>query len=230
MGVEPGPFQLFYDGPLQHPGLLWAAALAGLAVGAMPARVPAEVRRFVAVLAVLSVADAWLTSNHVLGVGSLPAAVASGVPLFFVLAGDYRYLLVVTSARPGGRLAFSGRSALQAAALTVVVPLSSQVVVAVLPDGVGGSRTLYLVYELSFVLLVLGVGRWHPNARSLPWVGRVSRFVLVYYALWAAADVLILTVGDAGYLLRVVPNVLYYGGLLGAIGWCAAQAAGAVRE
>jgi hypothetical protein len=47
----------------------------------------------------------------------------------------------------------------------------------------------------------------------------VSRFVLLYYGLWATADVIILATGsDLGFALRVVPNVLYYGGLIGAIG------------
>ena len=35
-------------------------------------------------------------------------------------------------------------------------------------------------------------------------------YVLVYYGLWASADVLILSGVDAGWLLRVVPNQLYY--------------------
>jgi hypothetical protein len=50
----------------------------------------------------------------------------------------------------------------------------------------------------------------------------VTRFVIAYYALWAAADALILTMGaDAAFLLRVLPNVLYYGGLVPAIAWTA---------
>ena len=40
---------------------------------------------------------------------------------------------------------------------------------------------------------------------------RVLGYVAVYYALWASADVLILYGGlDVGWLLRVVPNQLYY--------------------
>ena len=66
--------------------------------------------------------------------------------------------------------------------------------------------------------------RRHPNARALPWVRRVTRFVIFYYLLWATADVLILVAGDVGYLLRVVPNVLYYSGLIAAIGWYASSA------
>ena len=36
-------------------------------------------------------------------------------------------------------------------------------------------------------------------------------YVAVYYGLWAAADALILLGGlDAGWLLRALPNQLYY--------------------
>jgi hypothetical protein len=52
----------------------------------------------------------------------------------------------------------------------------------------------------------------------------VSRFVLLYYGLWACADAIILATGaDFGFGLRVIPNVLYYGGLIAVIGRCAAM-------
>jgi hypothetical protein len=41
----------------------------------------------------------------------------------------------------------------------------------------------------------------------------------VYYALWAAADVLILAGVDAGWLLRCVPNQLYYGFTVPFVWW-----------
>ena len=78
------------------------------------------------------------------------------------------------------------------------------------------------MHELLFCALALALLRWHPNARTLAWLRAVTRFVLLYYGLWAAADVVILAIGsDLGYALRVVPNVLYYGGLIAAIGWLA---------
>jgi hypothetical protein len=49
-------------------------------------------------------------------------------------------------------------------------------------------------------------------------VRAVSWFVLLYYALWAATDAILLATGaDFGYALRVIPNLLYYGGLIAAI-------------
>ena len=86
---------------------------------------------------------------------------------------------------------------------------------------------LFLVYELAFCALTLALLRWHPNARALPWVRAVSRFVLLYYGLWAAADAMLLATGaDLGYALRVIPNLLYYGGLVAAIAWLAPAALG----
>ena len=46
--------------------------------------------------------------------------------------------------------------------------------------------------------------------------------MVLYYSLWASADLLILTTGlDLGYGLRVVPNLLYYGGLIATLAWLA---------
>ena len=60
------------------------------------------------------------------------------------------------------------------------------------------------------------------RVRDNPWLRRVSRFVVLYYSLWAASDVILLATGsDLGYALRVVPNLLYYGGLIAVIAWSA---------
>jgi hypothetical protein len=110
-------------------------------------------------------------------------------------------------------IAFSGRGAVRTAALTAIVPILAQ-----LASAGRDPRVLFLVYELAFCALTAALVRWHPNARALPWVRSVSRFVLLYYGLWAAADGLLLATGsDLGYALRVIPNLLYYGGLVAAI-------------
>ena len=164
----------------------------------------------------LSLCDAWLTSHHVFGVGELSGVWASAVPLFFVLAGDYRYLLLVVAAGPDGRLHPRPPALLAAAALTLIVPLGSQAVLLALPHA--GPRVLYWVYEVGFVALVLVLLRRHPGLGGNAWLRRLSRFVLLYYGLWAAADsVLLLWGSDWAYGLRVIPNVLYYGGFFAAM-------------
>ena len=72
---------------------------------------------------------------------------------------------------------------------------------------------------------LLALLRWHPGVRRAPWLRSVSRFVVLYYTLWASADAILLATGsDLGFALRVVPNVLYYGGLIGVIGAAGAAA------
>lgn len=223
MSPEPGTFEVFYDSLIQHPGLLWLAAAAALAATVRRSGLHDSVRRYCIALGILSLTDAWLTTNQIIGIGPLPPSLAGIVPLFFVLAGDFRYLLVVTAGTADGRLRIDPRTALSAASLTLIVPILTQIVMSTLPDTMGSSRVMFLVYELSFTALALGLMRWHPSVRSVPWVRSVSKFVVLYYALWATADAIILATGsDLGFLLRVVPNVLYYGGLIAVIGTCAA--------
>lgn len=220
MVSDPGPFELFYASAWQHPLALWLAACAGAAVCIARRALHASARAYCLALAALSLLDAWLTANHVFGFGALPGALATAAPLFFVLAGDFRYLLLWEAATPDGAILPTPSGVARAAALTAVVPITAQVAAAqIAPDS---PRVLFLIYEVAFCALTSALLRWHPNARALPWVRAVSRFVLLYYALWATADAILLATGaDLGYALRVIPNLLYYGGLVAAIAWLA---------
>lgn len=140
--------------------------------------------------------------------------VYAGVPMLpFVLLGDFRvFLLLLGVARPERPL---GVTVASAAAWTVVVPVTAwgldaterALVARPLPD-----QLLWLNYEVTFALLAIGwwvaFGRWHVPARR--WLRAMLVYVIVYYLLWASADVLVLSGLDAGWALRVVPNQLYY--------------------
>lgn len=222
-----GPFESFYASPLQHPILLWLAAAAALVWCRSRSGLDPSVRRYCTLLVVLSLADAWLTSSHVYSVGALPTWARGPVPGFFVLAGDFRFLILFGAATSGGAIELPPRRLAAAAGLTVIVPIVSQVVLWVLSDAAGEIRVLYLVHELLFLVLTLALLRWHPGVKAVAWLAPVCRFVLIYYGLWASADVIILATGsDLGFLLRVVPNLLYYGGLIAAIGWAASRSDG----
>jgi hypothetical protein len=144
-----------------------------------------------------------------------PAATA--VPLLFVLLGDFRvFLLAFHLSDPARRL---GRSAALAAAWTPAVALSGwgafqglRAVSPALPD-----QALWLCHELAFLALALVLrGRVLPRRCAQGPLREFLRAALLYaigyYALWAAADALILGAGlDAGWLLRALPNQLYYG-------------------
>jgi len=212
----------FYDSIIQHPLLLWAAAIFGLLLVLSRPGLSATVRRYCTVLAAIALLDAWLTTNDVPGIGPLTGTAASFVPLAFVLIGDFRFFLFIESAKPDGTLAASAGAWMRASAWTLVVPLGSQLVVL----GLGSTepRVLFFVYEILFVVLAIGLSRMYLPRRSgaLLWTRRVTRFVIAYYTLWAVADALILTTGaDLAFLLRMLPNVLYYGGLVPAIAWAA---------
>jgi len=219
---RPGPFEAFYDSPAQHPVALWLAAGVAAALVWTRRGLRPSLRHYALGLVVLSGLDAWLTANQVIGLGLLPPALSSAVPLFFVLAGDFRYLLLATSGTPDGAVAPTGRSLLSAAGLTLVAPIASHALAMAWLEGRADPRSLYLIYELLFFALVASLPRWLPNLRRAPWLRRVGHFVLLYYGLWAAADAILLTTGaDLAFGLRVVPNLLYYGGLIGAIAWLA---------
>lgn len=143
---------------------------------------------------------------------------ATGIMLFFVLAGDLRvFQLVFRLARPNDGFALSLRRALK---WMLLVPIFSwwmdQGMRQVWPDLPG--QTLWLTYELAFLGLALYLRQgWltvkasNCSAQRLRGLRHVLGFVAVYYALWAGADFLILVGGfDAGWLVRMVPNQLYY--------------------
>jgi len=218
MDAEIGFFEAFYASPIQHPWLLWLAASLGLMFVVTRREIHPSLRRYGIALACLSFADAWLTSSHVYGIGALTGAAASAVPLFFVLMGDFRFLLLVTSGSADGSIGPNGRRVLVAAGLTLVVPLATQLVLSLLPESHAGPRVMFAIYEVAFFGLTAVLMRRHPNARTSPWIRSVGRFVMLYYALWAIADIVLLASGaDLGFLLRVLPNLLYYGGLIAAI-------------
>jgi hypothetical protein len=143
-----------------------------------------------------------------------PAAVSTGVLLGFVLLGDFRvYWLVFALALRDGR-----RGARLAAAATPAVPLlawaGDRLAGAFGPDASG--VRLWLCHELLFTAVALWLRcAWLPrrvgDAVRLRFLRRVCAYVTLYYALWAACDALWLAAGlDLAWLLRAVPNQLYY--------------------
>jgi hypothetical protein len=216
----------FYNSFLQHPLLLWVAALVGLSIALSQRGVSSSVRRFCVALTILSLLDAWLTTNHIPGVGPLTGRAASLVPLAFVLLGDLRYFVLIESARSDGTLSIDPRRLARACAWTLIVPLTAQLAVTAL--GSANPRVLFLIYETLFAFVALGISAFYlpRHGNALRWRRGVTRFVIAYYGLWALADAIILTTGaDIGFLLRVVPNALYYGGLIAVVAWTAGASA-----
>lgn len=188
-------------------GMLAARGLA--ADGGVEPYAARFVRGWAVVFALVTLADPLTTG--LLGWPMLP----------FVLLGDYRVFALVLVVMQPGR---SRVEALAEAALwTLVVPGLAYgsyrglgVLVGPQPETI-----LWLVYEVAFALLALGVLARVVRARVGVERGPVRRYVhtvlgvvVAYYVLWAAADVIILSGRDWGWGVRLVPNLLYYGVLV----------------
>lgn len=133
------------------------------------------------------------------------------IPFFFVLAGDFRVLLLMLA------LTATRRPFLLAAALSFVVPILGQVTGSLIEAAGGPSadRTQWITYELLFLVLINLVHlRLRPRLASRPELARYLRaltvYVSAYYGLWLTSDLLTAAGADAGWALRVIPNQLYY--------------------
>jgi len=199
-----GFFESFYQSTIQHPVLLWISnllctALALVSIRSLDSSKKSKVRNFILLWALISALDAWLTANHVFGLGTLPAPYSSIIPFLFVWAGDYRIFLAMDFRK------FSFRGV----AACFVVPILA----GILTRG-REHRILFLVYEALFLVWILLYSRLtqlneQPAARS------IRKLSLGFYLLWVVADILILSLpaplNDLGFAVRVIPNLIYYG-------------------
>lgn len=199
-------WQAIYDSPLHHPGIAWLALAVAAALFASRERF---LYGYLAVLGLAMAADALASSPFV----KIPGSLGTAVAVAFVIVGDFRLFLVTErcAAVPGSR-AYFGR----ALALSLVVPLLSTAVRLGVPVVAATARLQFLVYEALFVVLAVGyrvtlsrrLAAATPEVRR--WALGVTTFVLVQYALWALADVLVLARFEPGLALRLVPNIMYY--------------------
>lgn len=190
--------EAIYASAWHHPGIAWAANLALLAFGVRKA--PEHMRRFLIVAALAIMLDAWLT-------GALAPAWAKehgqAIGIVFVIAGDLRYFYLLE------------RSLLRATLLALVVPIAQSAMMKLWPELFTSSRVIFLSYEALFVLFCVALWqlRYAPKTKE-PFLFRLTAFELVQYTLWATIDVLLLNGLDAMLLVRILPNILYYGGFL----------------
>lgn len=217
-------WQQVYDSPWHQPRLVGAltaltlAALARWKLTAGRARAP-FLTAWTALCGSLAITDATVTATDS---PLLPehAGLVGTLAIAFVLLGDARVYALVeheASASPSrSRRVFEGL-AWGALVSVLMAPLARTV-----PVFQRNPRTLFLTYELLALTQALA---WRqvrlPRASSrvspdvMRWLREVTGLVAVQYALWALADVVILWVHPVGFLLRVVPNVLYYGLFVG---------------
>ena len=176
------------------------------------------VDRYAILFALLTVVDPFFTGPLVRWLAIGDTLLGSAISFAFVYLGDFRVFLLLfgVAALAAGHSIPVARAALWA----LIVPLFAGALFA-LAQAIGGDLAvgwLWLLYELSFLALILGIrARWVPrnvtpqDSATRNYLGFVCAYVATYYALWPLADVLILVGGfDAGWALRVIPNQLYY--------------------
>lgn len=217
-------FKAFYDSDLQVTYLTLVVPLVFLAWFFMSPRrtavlAPAStgfLRGFLLVALALSVVDAFFAGPLLTWLGSTDGNVKLGFAIFFVVLGDFRHFaLCFEVARTDSSRA---RAMLSAAVVSFAAP--------VLFLGLGLYRQTHGLgvdaswffrwYEFTLVgvllLVRLALQRRLANDSSDRWpaVANLVDFGVLYYALWLGADLFILAGHEWAWLLRVVPNQLYY--------------------
>ena len=218
-------FRAAYDSAWQHPGIAFIAGGPLLGLGLVAAararqRRDLDPRRRAWLLSFLMLElaillDAWCTSAW--SPFGTHGVAADSAAAFFVVVGDLRFFYLVERQR--GELTASARTRLRALSIalpvSLVVPIATAIGGRIAPDRLRGHR-LYLVYELALLALVLvfALSRMPSAAdgadRRRRYVLRLLVLETMQYALWALADALILSGRDHGYLIRMLPNALYY--------------------
>jgi hypothetical protein len=219
-------FKTFYDSALHHPGIAFIATGIFLLFLAPKLRFARShfVVGFSVLFAIEILADALFTGAYS-PVANTPWM--QPVAITFVILGDYRYFVAVERAiRARSTKAIGGLGSPAtwgiALAFAFIVPVLSVIPQKIFPESFTRMNAIFLVYEAMFfvlalvmLLVVLPRRLQGVDADLARWVKWLTLFELVQYGLWATADVLILSgVSEPGYLLRLVPNTLYYGGFL----------------
>lgn len=205
-------FEAFYGSSLQHPLLLWSIPIGYLFVRwrvLFSLRSPSFLSHFLRLVVLGTILDASLTSDPILRFVGFGPALSQALAIGFVIAGDFRVLYLLVRLR-GNRPHLIGISF----GLSLIVPLLQALLTQIAPSAFADIRHTFLVYELLFIGLLLVI-QWRFGTEPLNPQSRLARevgfFALGYYCLWALSDGFILMGADSGYLLRVVPNLLYYG-------------------
>ena len=211
-------FESVYDSP-------WASTLALAAVSviafALWLRRQSFLVAYVGLFTLVSLGDA-LRSGTWSPLHLLASPWEDAVGMGFVLLGDFRYFLLVErfTAKPksGATEKTAARAWAFAIGFTLIVPLITLWLSKAYPARFAG-RALYMAWEALFIVLAVGLRVFVLRRRLAPasaavrsWLLDVTHFEIATYALWLLADCIILFAGaDAGFALRIVPNIMYYG-------------------
>jgi hypothetical protein len=211
-------YSSIYHSPWHNPGFLLAAnALLGAYLLSRKTN-PGERRYFRAfflILVVLAIVDVLLTGE----LAPFPGPIVPYVAIPFVILGDVRYFFLLERyAKSDGQSRPTLQLFLRSLGWGLIVPSTAYATkMLFFPERT--NHWLFLTYESYFTIVALvfrfvvipkWTSAWDIPADRKRWIGIFGVFELVFYALWVTADVIILTGHEWGYLLRMVPNILYY--------------------
>lgn len=216
---SPSMFKAIYDSAWHNPVSFW------LAIGAFVAYLSTRLgflRGLCVLFAFVAAADALL-GGGLSPLTRAPKTVSTVVAFAFVVLGDLRYFLLLVRF---SRQRLDGRAWLTAAGLSLTVPLVvTPLFLAKVPD-----RYLWLTYEAAFVALALAIRqvalprvRGSVAPRTARYLTELTTFEIAQYGLWVAADLVLLSGSSFGYVVRLVPNLLYYGAFLPFVWWRAPE-------
>ncbi|MBK8256628.1 MAG: hypothetical protein IPK82_28650 [Polyangiaceae bacterium] len=218
-------YERLYLSPLHDPIFFWVAV--GILVLLIARRLP-FLAGFLVVFAFEIAADALLTG----ALSPIPKGAWWGTPVSvaFVILGDFRFFLVASVAGKAPTESFF-HPVKRAVVWAFVVPVVSYLLRSFVPVLAAPMRVTFLTYELLFFALAITMRALilPRTMRESPleirrFVAHLTIFEIVQYGLWATADILILTGFDIGFLLRFLPNTMYYALFLPFVFWRAPAA------
>jgi len=195
-------FRSLYDSPLVE--TLVPCVTSALVVAWALLRERGLVRAYGVVFGIAIAADAWL--NNAWSPVPPNTGWATAVGVFFVIFGDFRYFVVLQESLQ------NTYKLPRAVGWAFVVPVTSQILRWTFPRIEHDERSTFLLYEILFFAFAAGIATFvAPRARDARLARAATRFELVQYATWIAADVgLTVTNADAFHLARLAANFLYY--------------------
>lgn len=204
-----------YQSPWHNPGLLWLGNGIFLAYMLLRRGGDAFLRKYLFACAFLAIVDNTITG----GWSPIPDVAKPFVPFPFIILGDTRFFFLVQQyARPSAPIHTFRKSFL----ISLIVPATAYFAQQLFFP-TANARWMFLLYESLFIVVAsIFVWRvfpargasWGIPPEQQRWLRGIVVFELVFYSLWITADVVILSGHEEGYLLRLVPNVLYYCGFV----------------
>lgn len=209
------PYEALYLSWWNHPLACWiSAAVMLLIVARRLSFLPA----YLVLNLAITCADA-VVSGMWGNMGGQSSALYTPLTFFAIVAGDWRvYWLMRREASADAQHPWGGWQAAAIAFILCFIPsLGVEALGRAFPAAFADSRVLYLSYELLALGMMtalqgIWLGGWlvKRSPGRVAWARRVLAFAQAQYALWALADMVILSGYPQGFLLRIVPNIMYY--------------------